>query len=238
MTMPWEKVLEVASRLTHPYSIAAIALVFAAYVFWQASRSKGKAIPPLFFVAATAIVVLGLAPILAATYLQSRGVYRVRLTVLNPNGVPTQDAEVISPQGEVSKTNGAWELDVAPQTRSEDAELIVSAQRKQDYLTGSTAIKLASDYYPTATIQLKPLASVLVRGAVFDDHQRPVAGATVAIEGYAETSATDKMGNFALESHAAQGQMVTLVATSEKGGQFAKKSGPAGDSFELVLRKR
>jgi hypothetical protein len=215
----------------------AFAIVFTAFVFWLAVRSKGKAIAPLFFVVAPVIFVLGFAPLLTSTYLQSRGVYRIRLTVLDPNGVPTHDAEVTSPQGEVNKTNGAWELEVAPQTRSEDAVLIISAQRKQDFLTGRTAIRLANDYYPTATIGLQPLPSVVVRGVVFDEGMRPVANASVAIEGYPETSTTNKMGNFEISSHAAQGQMVTLVAASGNGTLFAKKSGPAGDSFELVLRK-
>jgi hypothetical protein len=235
--MPMGKALEIASRLTHPYSIAAFALVLVVCVFWQASRSRNKTIAARYFVAAVVILILGLAPLLASTLLQFRGVYRIRLTVLDPNGTPTQDADIITLQGEVKKANGAWEVDVAPQTRSQDAGLTISAQRKQDFLVGKTTIKLANDYYPTAAIQLAHLPSVIVRGVVIDDRLRPVANATVAIEGYTEASTTNQMGNFEIPSHVAQGQMVTLVARSDNGNIVAKKSGPAGDSFELVLRK-
>lgn len=235
--MPWEKALEVAGRLTHPYSIAAFAIVFAGFLFWQASRSRRQGIRPLFYVASALVVVLGLAPLTAATYLQGRGVYRISLIVVDTNGLPTQDAEVLSSEGVVRKANGAWEVEVAPQARSEQRELVLTAQRKQDFVAGTTTLRLAGDYFPAMRIALRPLPPVVIRGIVLDGHQRPVSRATVAVEGYPETAITNAMGMFDLASRAPNGQMVTLVARSEDGMSTARISGPAGDAFELSLRK-
>ena len=58
---------------------------------------------------------------------------------------------------------------------------------------------------------------------------------SVAIEGYGEIATTNQMGNFEIPSHYAQGQQVTVRAT--KDGLTATKTGPAGDGFELSLRR-
>jgi hypothetical protein len=116
-----------------------------------------------------------------------------------------------------------------------DRTVVLEASVKDAFLVGSTKIVLADDYFPTATIQLEPLPPVVVRGIVIDGHGRPVSDATVAIEGYPELARTNEMGSFQIPSHYANRQMVTVIA--QKGDNIAKKSSPAGDGFELVLRK-
>lgn len=233
----WTKALEIASHLSLPTPVVAFALVFAAFTFWLALRSRrNTALFWLFLIASAAIVTLGLAPLVASTYLQAQGVYRVSIQVVGTDDQQVSTAELSSlPAAQIKSTDGTWELDVPPQIRPADRTFVLSASVKEAFLAGSTKVVLADDYFPTATIQLEPLPSVLVRGSVIDGHGRPVSDASVAIEGYREITKTNSMGNFEIQSHYASGQEVSVMA--EKNGMTAKKTGPAGDGFELVLRK-
>jgi hypothetical protein len=233
----WTKALEIASRLNLPIPVVGFAIVFAAFSFWLVLRSrKNKGLFGFFLVVCLAIVSLGLAPLAASSYLQSHGVYRVSIEVLGPDKQRVSSAEISSlPAGQIKKVEGTWELDVAPQVRPIDHTFILSASVRDAFLAGSTKLVLADDYFPVATIQLEPLSSALVRGSVIDGHGNPVRNANVAIEGYSEIVKTNQMGNFEIPSHHAAGQEVSVIA--EKNGVTAKLSGPAGDGFELVLRK-
>lgn len=233
----WTKALEIASHLNTPTPIVALAVVFAAFVFCLALRSKNRpGLFWLFLVASCAIAVLGLAPLLASTYLQSRGVYRVGVEVIGPDKQRISNARVSSlPAAQINKADGTWEIVVPPQVRPANRTFTVSAILQDAFLAGSTNVVLADDYFPTATIQLARLPSAIVRGVVLNERGRPVDGASVAIEGYPEIATTNQMGNFEITSHYAQGQQVTLRAS--KDGLSATKTGPAGDSFELNLRK-
>ena len=232
----WEEALRIASRLTLPIPVVAVALVFAAFAFWLALRSKKRGIARLLLAVLLTIAVLGLAPLAASTYLQSRHTYRVRIIVLGPDKQPVHDAEVTSMGGEIKKADGSWELEVPPQTRPADGKLSLFASVKNAFLAGSSTIVLANDYYPTATIQLAPLPEVMLRGIVKDEVGRSVAGAHVSISGYQDIATTNAMGNFELPAHAADGQMVSVHA--EKGDLVADQTVPAGLTAELVLRKR
>lgn len=227
-----EEALKLASHITHPVTVAAFALVFAAFALRAALKAKR---PLLAVILAIAIVVLGLAPLAASTFLQSRGVYRVRVVVLGLDKQPVPDAEVTS-IGEIKKAHGSWELEVPPQTRPADGKLSLFASVKDAFLAGSSTLVLAGDYYPTATIQLAPLPEVIFRGIVKDELGRSVAGAHVSISGYQDIATTNEMGNFELPAHAADGEMVSVHA--EKGNLVANLSVPAGAPAELVLRKR
>ena len=169
-----EEALRLASHITHPVTVAAFALVFAAFALGAALKNKK---PRLAVILAIAIVVLGLAPLAASTFLQSRGVYRIRVVVLGPDKQPVHDAEVTTMGGEIKKADGNWELEVPPQTRPADGKLSLFASVKDAFLAGSSTLVLADDYYPTATIQLAPLPEVVFRGIVKDELGRSVAGA-------------------------------------------------------------
>lgn len=236
----WEKALEVASRLTHPISFAAFSLVVSAIVFRLVLKSKIRGAKQMLYAALvviTVITLLGLAPLLAITYLQSRGVYHVRILVVGLDRQPVSDAKITSSiGGEIKKANGTWELDIAPQTLPANRIVTVSASVENDFLAKSAEMNLGKDYFPTIKLALEPLPPVMVRGVVLDERRRPAAGASVAIEGYPdETAKTYDMGSFAIRSHAAKGQMVTVTAL--KNDLSDRKSGPADGSFELVLRR-
>jgi len=228
-----EEALKVASQITHPVAALVSALVIAATVSATAIKAKKTR---LAWVLAIIIVLPGLAPLAAFTFVQIRGVYRIRVVVLGLDGQPVQNSELTSTGGEIKKASGYSEIDVSPQTRPADSKLFLYASVKNSFLAGSYTLVLGGDYYPTATIQLAPLPEVLFRGSVRDEYGRRVAGAHVSISGYQDIATTNEMGNFELPAHAADGQMVTVHA--EKGGAVADISVPTGAPAELVIRTR
>lgn len=229
-----EQALKIASHITHPVTIAAFALVFATSTFALALRAKK---PRIAWALAAGIIVLGLAPLAASTFLQSRGVYRVRVVVVGPDRTPVDDAHVTSSNGgEPKKVEGGWEFDIPPQSRPADGKLTLIASVKNAFLAGRSTLVLDKDYFPTTEIQLDRDTSATVRGIVIDEHRRSVAGAHVSIPGYPDIAVTDEMGNFLLPAHAADGQIVHLRA--QKDQLTADVSVPAGNEpAELMLKR-
>lgn len=229
----WEKALELASRITHPYSVAAFALVFATMALLLAIRAKKQRIAWLL---AAALLVLGISPLVASTYLASRGIYRIRVVVLGTDRQPVNQAELSSSVGgELKQARGNWELDLPPQARPSSGQITLYAAVKDAYLAGDSSLALKEDYFPTVTIQLLPLPPVTIRGTVVDENGKSVAGARVAVSGYSDIATTDEMGNFSLPAHHADAQLISLRA--EKGDLAATISVIAGKDAEIVLRK-
>lgn len=232
-----EEALKIASHITHPVTVVAIALVFAAFALGVALRAKNSRIlRPVWIVLAAGIIVLGLAPLIASAFLQSRGVYRVRVVVLKPDQSLGDDAQVRSSTGgELKMVEGGWELDIPPQTRPADGKVVLFASLEDEFLKGNGTLVLGQDYYPTVTIQLVADTSAVVRGIVVDENLVAIAGATVSIAGYSDEAVSDRMGNFALPAHAAKGQMVEIRA--QKGRLVGRLSAPAGKVVEVILSR-
>jgi hypothetical protein len=230
----WEKALEIASQITHPIPAAAFAAVLAAYLFSLAIKKRHSRVTWLL---AAVILLLGLAPLLSSTYLQSRGLYIVRVVVLGIDKQPVNDSQVVSSNGgEPKKVEGGWEFEIPPQSRPADGKLKLFASEKNAFLAGSSTLVLDKDYFPTVEIQLDRDTSATVRGDVIDEHRKSVGDATVWIPGYPDVATTDAMGNFVLPAHAADGQVVRLRA--QKGQSTADISAPAGDTpVELMLKR-
>jgi len=230
----WEKALEIAGHITHPATVAVFAAVLAAYLFSIAIKKRQSRITWLL---AVVVLILGLAPLLSSTYLQSRGLYRVRVVVLGTDKQPDNDAHVISSNGgEPKKVEGGWEFDIPPQSRTADGRLKLFASEKNAFLSGSSTLVLDKDYFPNVEIQLDRDTSATVRGVVVDELSRSVEAAQVSIPGYTDIATTDKMGNFVLPAHAADGQIVHLRA--QKDNLTADLSVPAGnDPVTLILKR-
>jgi len=229
-----EQALKIASQITHPVTVVAFALVFAATTFGLALRAKK---PRIAWILATGIILLGFAPLAASTFLQARGVYRIRITILGLDKSPVEDAQVSSSiGGEPKRVQGGWEFDIPPQTRPADGKVVLFASEKSAFLTGSSTVVLAQDYYPTISIQLASDTSAMIRGIVVDEQHRSVVGATVSVPGYQDVAVTDKMGNFALPAHVADGQIVQVRAQKNQlvGSMFV----PAGRlPVELIVKR-
>jgi hypothetical protein len=228
----WETALEIASRITHPGTIAVFVSVMAAFALLRALRAKKAG--TVWVILAIGMIILGLAPLAASTFLKSRGIYRVRIVVLGLDQAPVDDAHVSSSiGGEPKRVESGWEFDIPPQIRPADGKVVLFASLKDAFLSGSSTLFLARDYYPTTTIQLISDTSAVVRGVVVDKHHRSVVGATVSIAGYQETVHTDSMGNFVLPAHAADGQIVQVRAQKDR--LQGSVSVPAGKPVELVI---
>ena len=231
--MDWEKTLELASHITHPGTIALFAAILAVFLFSLAIKKKQSRITWLL---AAVVLLLGLAPLLSSTYLQSRGLYIVRVFVLGLDKQPVDDALVSSSNGgEAKKIQGGWEFDIPPQSRPTDGKLKLFASEKNAFLAGNSTLILDKDYFPAVEIQLEQDTSAVVRGVVVDDRGRSVAGARVSIPGYADVAVTNEEGNFVLPAHAADGQMVQVRA--QKDQLVGTLSVPAGKPVELVAKR-
>jgi hypothetical protein len=136
----------------------------------------------------------------------------------------------------LKKGTSNWEFDVPPQNKPSDGKITLYASVKDAYLSGTVSLELGADYFPKATVQLRPLPSTVVRGIVTDEGGKSISSARVSIPGYPEVATTDEMGNFSLQSHYAEGRLMTIRA--EKDDRVAEITVIAGPVAELVLRKR
>lgn len=226
-----EAALEIASHVTHPVTAAVFAVVIAAAAFGFTIRLRKQR---LAFLLAAGIIILGLAPLASSTFLQSRGIYRVRVIVLGANNMPVDDAHVTSSSGgEPKKIEGGWEFDIPPQTRPADGRVTLYALVNSAFLSGTSEVLLGRDFYPTATVKLSADTSAVIRGVVMNERHGRVAGATVSVAGYGDEVHTDSMGNFELPAHAANGQIVQILAQKDK--LVGSLSAPAGRTIEVVI---
>jgi hypothetical protein len=228
-----EQALKLAGHIGHPVAVVAVAFVIAASVFGLLMREKKSV---LAYVAATAIILLGVAPYAASAFLQSRGVYHVQVVLLRPDQSPVDIAQVKSSNsGELKMVAGGWQLDILPQSRPVDGQVTFSASVKDEFLKGKSTFVLAQDYYPTVAIQLVAETSAMLRGVVVNEDLGAIAGATVSIDGYPDVAVTDQKGNFVLPAHAGKGQIVEVNA--KKGRLTGHLSAPAGKTVEVIISR-
>ena len=208
------KLFELATKVSTAWSLAAFAIIALVLLF---TRLKARKVPAVAWWLVTAIVVIALAPILAPLYLNSYGIYRVRVVVLDDRHMPSNDAKVTcSVGGEVKKVEGGWECDIPSKTKPTDGKLQAYATVTDAFLTGRAELELKDDYTPVATIQLGKDTSARIMGIVVDENNSPVDGAHVAIVGYDSEGVITKTGGiFALPAHKADGQQVQLFAHKE-----------------------
>jgi hypothetical protein len=94
--------------------MAAQANVLVAFSLRLALHAK-KPSRWLLAVGLFALGAIGLAPLVSSTYLQARGVYRIRVVVLGLDELPVEDARVISSSGgEPKRVASGWEFDIPP----------------------------------------------------------------------------------------------------------------------------
>lgn len=233
---PWK----VVSSVTDQWKLAAFAL---AVVMFLVLKFRGKPVPPAAWVM---ILLLVIVPIGASVYQEvakarnsSGAIYRARVTVVDPQGVPTENAEVWSSfGGEPKRVAGGWQFDIPAASKPQDGKLSFFASKKSAFLTGRADLTLGNDYNPAVTVSLKRDDSAKVRGQVVDGKNRAVVGVRVFVVGYeSEAVITKEGGNFELPAHAAVDQRVLLHA--EKSGYLAVKLWhPAGDAPAVLSLKR
>lgn len=157
-------------------------------------------------------------------------IYRVRVTVLDEQGKPTEDADVTSTfGGEVKKVKSGWQFDIPAASKPKDGKLTLIATKESAFLKGEEAFTLEKEMNPAVIVKMQRTATAKVRGQIVDSKNRGVAGARVFVVGFEDDVViTKEGGNFELPAHAAVGQTVNLHA--EKAGFLAvTQEHPAGD---------
>jgi amino acid transporter len=228
---------EAVSKITNPVTLVAFALAALVVVMQAWLRSKRKSIPNAFWVAVIALVLVGVA---AALYQKPSGeIYRVRITVIDPQGIPVDDAKVWSSfGGEPKRVAGGWQFDIPTASRPQNGKLSFFASKESAFLTGRTDLTLRDDYNPAVTVSLRHNDAAKVRGQVVDGTNHAIVGARVFVVGYeSEALITKEGGNFELPAHAALNQQILLHA--EKSGYPAVKLWhPAGDAPAVLSLKK
>jgi hypothetical protein len=227
------QIFQIAAKISTPWALAAFAIAALVFLF---SKQRGKVSPVAWGVIA-AIVLLGIVPILAQ--LGSLAVYRVRVNVINPQGVPVEDAKVWSSVGgEPKKVASGWEFDIPAAVKPADGKLTVWASLDAAYWKGSREVQLDRDRNPAITIQLDSDKTATVRGLVIGRAGRAISGARVTVAGYeSEGVVTQAGGNFVLPAHAARDQNVLLHAEA-KGYAGATQYQQAGDRPATIVLDR
>jgi hypothetical protein len=228
---------ETAARITNPISLAAYGI---AAVVCIVIRSRKARIPnAVWLVIACLVLVPNLAPpIVEVLRFSAHPTYRVRVTVLDPSGVPIDENNTrvwSSLGGETKTVSGGWEIDVTNDSKPVDGKLTVFAQVASAFLNGRETVVLADDHSPALILTLRQDDTAKIAGTVFDESRQPARNATVYVVGYqSEGMATNGSGYFELKAHKSEGQQVELHA--EAHGKAADAYRPAGrELVELWL---
>ncbi len=212
---------KVAPFLTHPLVLVGFGLFlvfsihFAVVRLQKRSTQATRKILTYGFIIALVLMVLGFG---LSFYQISRApdVYRVRLTVLHPDGTVVEDAKLTSSVGGELKAGpgGVWELEIPASARPADGKVQIFATRRA--LTGSVELLLGEDFRPPAVTVPLARQEVSVRGSVVDPSNQLVAGVRVSVDGYPdEAVVTAEDGYFELPAHVAAGEDVRLRGEKE-----------------------
>src|SRR5215475_15363094 len=208
---PWS----VVSKITDPFSLSAFALAVVLAIVGAILKSKGMKVPTAVWFLIPLLVAM---PIGAAVYQQAitskeQAIYRVRVTVYDPQGIPVQDAKVTSSfGGEPKKVDAGWEMNIPAATAPKGEKLRITAIKESAFLKGQTELALGEERNPTINLNLIHDATATVRGVVVDEgSKRYIAGARVSVVGYdVEAVITKEGGRFELPAHKADGQQTLL----------------------------
>ena len=238
------QIFEAAAKVGNEWSLFAFAVaaltVIAALALKKKSlsRNANRMIAGVIVAVVLVVIVAALPPV-ARAYLESHGIYRLRVTVEDPSGMTTNDAKVTSSiGGEPKKVEGGWEFDIPTGSKPKDGKLTVYAEMKSAFLKGKQDVELTNDYNLTAKVRLDRDRTAHIRGRVVDRAGNPIADVQVSVVGYeSEAVLTGPLGQFDLPAHAADGQQVQIAAFKKGIGSVSEWK-QAGDQPETVVLDR
>lgn len=242
------------SNVNSTWSLAAFAIAAVLVVLNRvlaspdAEQRRGKKAPAavstrVAMPIVAVIVLLGVLPILADTYLKALDIkgddiYRVRVIALGPEGTPIA--------GVVLKTTVSNETTVTSEDTAvvsiprgvvpADGKVTIFGDLEAAFLHGRVDVQLGDELNPSVTLPLASARTATVTGLVQDDAGRTVGGVTVTVVG-GESGMTSAAGTFTLRAGAAAGQVVRLHA--EKPGYTpADQDHPAGAGPATIVLVR
>ena len=134
----WGNALELASRITHPYAVAAFTAVLVTFVLWRALHAKKPAVARLL---AAVLLVLGTFPSVAKIILASRGNCHILLLYSGPTDSRDQANVSSSAGGEIS---GGTEIKNSTSATIQTVwrPIIFYASVKDEFLEGTSSLAL------------------------------------------------------------------------------------------------
>jgi hypothetical protein len=233
------QMFEAAAKVANEWSLAAFTVAALVLIVLLTLRRKSTPKNTIFLLGAivVAMVILAVVPLVSRAYLESHGIYRLRVTVEDSQGMPVDDAQVTSSiGGEPKRVTRGWEFDIPVASKPRDGKMTVYAAVANAFLSGTTNVQLANDYSLTAKIRLDHDLSAHIRGRVIDRKGNPVATAEVSVVGYeSEAVTTGGLGEFELPAHASRGQQVQLAAFKKGFGSVSEWEQAGDQPATLVL---
>lgn len=164
------------------------------------------------------------------------GIYSVRVTVLDPQGIPLKEAHVVATvAGERQDVDRSREFEIPAAKLPRNGQVTFYAFKESAFLTGRQSLTLGNDYHPSVTIQMTRDNSSIISGTIIDESGMAVQGAVVQVAG--NSVRTNEVGYFKLTVDAAKGETVHLRVEKE-GFAISNTSPLTGSSVRIVLRKQ
>lgn len=186
----------------------------------------------------TAIILVMVASLTYAFLNQVPATYHARVTVLDLQHHPVDDAKVVTTAGnEALKVSGGYQIDISADKKPENGKVTFIATEPGTFYQGEASLVLNSDRNPQVTIILATdTDKVTVGGIVEDNNHNGLSDALVGVVGGNETVTTGSGGGFSILAHAPVGKQVLLHA-EKKGFTSTDQYHPAGDGNAVLVLK-
>ncbi len=241
--------LEAATKVRTPVGLLALiigAVVIVAVLVLRSGKKLSKPHMNIAFALLLTIVVIAIVPYASELILSSRkasaessAIYRLRITLVGPEGVPIEGASIwTSVGGETKTVAGGYQVDIPRASLPADRRITIFGEKQSSFLKSTRELVLADDLNPTVVFRLLPTPSAAVRGLVEDASGKAQPDVLVMIAGYGtEAVRTAADGSFALAAHASEGQQVQLHA-EKRGYKPLDQWHPAGSEPATLVLER
>lgn len=234
--------LKAIASVSDSWRLAAFAIAALLSVLnVTASRKRRAPANSVVWGIAVVICILGLAPILAQAYLKrleiNRGVYLVRVIVVNSQNVPVLGATIKTAVSSETTTNnqGIAQISIPKATMPRDGKITIYADF-DPCAHGHTDIQLADELNPQVSVSISANSDALVSGLVEEATGGAISSATISVVG-GGTTVTSSDGRFTIKANTCVGQQVRLHV-EKVGYQSVDQDHPAGpEPATIVLRR-
>lgn len=233
--------VDAVAQVSTPIRLAAFAVtaVLALVLLQRRRVTPSIAWGGLAVVGLLAVIPLVAQALLAsdARYNEVNLVYRLRVTVLGLDGLPSKPDRIwASLGGEPQQVSAGWMFVFPRSTLPASRAVTVYARRDETCEYGTVQHVLDSDANPEVTLTLRQDSSADVVGTVRDESDVSIPGAQVFVEGHGdqEIITTNSVGAFRLPAHASRCAQVRVTAQKE-GYQSATEYVYPGNPVLLTL---